>query len=60
MCFGGSKGSSTAPEQKTEAPVQQAPAAQDNQRQSTKPRYTPETKQTATMLTDNFYNAGGA
>ncbi len=59
MCFGGSKGSSTPPEQKTEAPVQQAAASPDKQRQSTAARHTPKPKKTATMLTDDFYNAGG-
>lgn len=50
MCFGGSKGSSTPPEQKTEAPVQQAPASKDRARQSSEARYTPQPKQ-ATMIT---------
>lgn len=49
MCFGGGGGGS-APEQKTEAPVKQAPAAQDSSRRSTRARYTP-VKPQATMLT---------
>jgi len=53
MCFGGSKGSSTPPEQQTKAPVQQQPAdtSKDNRR-STAARYTPKPKKTATMLTE--------
>ncbi len=51
MCFGGSS-SSKAPDQKTEAPVQQAAASPEKHRQSTAARYTPKPKKTATMLTE--------
>lgn len=52
MCFGGSKGSSTPPEQQTKAPVQQKAASPEKQRQSTAARHTPKPKKTATMLTE--------
>jgi hypothetical protein len=52
MCFEGSKGPSTPPEQRTKAPVQQAAASPEKQHQSTAARHTPKPKKTATMLTE--------
>lgn len=56
MCFGGSKSSGPPPEQKTDAPVKQAPAGSEQERQPTAARYTPGRiqgpKKTATLLTE--------
>jgi hypothetical protein len=56
MCFGGG-GGGKAPEQKTEAPVQQQPAEKTTMRESTRARYTPKPK-TATMLTGGTQEGG--
>ncbi|GJM01957.1 MAG: hypothetical protein DHS20C08_04580 [Rhodomicrobium sp.] len=56
MCFGGG-GGGKAPEQTTEAPVQQQPAEKTTMRESTRARYTPKPK-TATMLTGGTQEGG--